>query len=77
MMDKALYKFSTIMYAVVFIIALVLAIYFLLMRNWFLVIISILMIWTCIDNFFCGPRACNAGYHIKTHYAVPPFLKKR
>ena len=76
-MNQIIYKISTILYAVVFIIALGFFVYFITLQNWFLVAICLLMMWTCVDNFFCGPRACNAGYYIKTHYAVPPFLKRK
>jgi hypothetical protein len=76
-MNKNFYMLSTLIYAFIFVVAFALSIYFGLQKQWLLMIIAILMMLTCLDNFFCGSRACNAGYHIKTHYALPPFLKKK
>ena len=76
-MSKTSYILSTIVYGMIFVIALSLSVYFSIIHRWFLVIISLLMIYVCLDNFFCGARACKVGYRIKTHYAIPPFFKKK
>ncbi len=77
MSPQQIYTLSTIGYGIVGILSAVGIPYFLTQQNYFLSFISVLILLVCLDNFFCGSRAkvCNKG--IKTHYVIPPFLKKR
>ena len=79
-MNKYFYLISTLLYGIIGIIASIFSIIFGLKKEWFLMIIAILMLITCLDNFFCTSRTCSAGYRTYKnlgHYSIPPFLKKK
>lgn len=76
-MNYKVYVISTLLYGVMALLGLFCFIYFLFRQEWFLVIISGLIVYVSVDNFFCGERVCNAGLIVKSHHVIPPFLKKR
>jgi hypothetical protein len=69
------YTISTLLYALVAVLSLILAVYF-IHKNYIISIIAVLMVLVCIDNFFCSDRMCKAGFRTKGHWSLPPFLKK-
>ena len=76
-MDYNLYIISTLLYGLMALLGGIGLVYFLIQGQWFLVLISGLIVYVSVDNFFCGERVCNAGFKVKSHYVIPPFLKKR
>ena len=70
------YIISTLLYGLIAVLGLISAIFFLIKRNWFLAVISALIIYVSTDNFFCGTRFGKACKIKAKHYILPPFFKK-
>ena len=69
------YVYSTIGYGLFALLGSVGAIYSLLTQRYLLLLINLAIIYVSVDNFFCGYRARTCGFNVKSHYALPPFLK--
>ena len=76
-MNYQQYIISTLLYGLMALLGVIGLVYFSIQQQWFLVVISTLIVYVSIDNFFCGERVCNAGFKVKSHYVIPPFLKKK
>ena len=72
------YLIGSFIYGLFFIFGLTGIIYFSILKNTVLAVISILICIVCLDNFFCSSRAnkCNPKLKIKTHYTIPLFFKR-
>jgi len=76
-MNYRKYVHSTIGYGIFAVVGLVAMIYSLFNQNYLLLVISVLIMYVSLDNFFCGHRLKKCGIDCKSHYTVPPFLKKK
>ncbi len=76
-MNYKAYVLSTIAYGLFALIGFAGLIYFLMNKNYFLALICLAIFYVSLDNFFCGARLEKTGKKVKSHYAVPPFLRKK
>lgn len=72
-----LYMLSTFGYGAMVLFGIVAALFFLFQKEFFLVVISFLIVYVAVDNFFCSARAKKCGFPAVGHYMIPPFLRKR
>jgi len=71
------YVFSTTLYGLVALIGVVSFISFLAQERYFFVVLSVIVVYVALDNFFCGLRAKRAGVNTNKHYIIPSFLKMK
>lgn len=69
------YKLTTGIYALCFLFGVVMSIISLLQEKWIVFLIALAFAYVGLDNTFCGTHAKVCGYHVKTHYVIPPFLQ--
>lgn len=74
---KTHYAISTLLFGVVGAAAVFGIVHFGTTKQWFLTGTCVLAFLIALDNFFCGSHARAAGYYVKTHWIVPPFLKRK
>jgi len=71
------YVLTTSTYGVIALLGIISAILFLIQGRWFLFIISLGIIYVGLDNFFCSDRCKVIGIKPKSHYTLPPFLRRK
>jgi len=71
------YIASTLAYGLAALIAILLGAVFIFQEKWLPFIISLLILYVSLDNFFCSSRAKACGIKAKGHYTIPKFLKKK
>ena len=72
------YVISTIVYGIFAIFGIITFFVFIFQKRYFLVIISLLIVYVTMDNFFCGARANKVcKVKVKTHYTLPPFFLRK
>lgn len=68
---KIKYILSTSLYGLTGVLGILTLIYFIIKKDIFLTLLSLIVILVSIDNFFCGKRAKVCNSKIKTPYILP------
>ncbi len=71
-----IYVIETLAYGVFSLFAFTGLIYFLFIKDYFLVFLSIIALLVSLDNFFCSSRTKKCGFSVRKHFIIPPFLKR-
>ena len=71
------YVMTTSIYGIIGILGIISAVLFIIDQRWFLLLISLAIIYVGFDNFFCSDRCLVVGIKAKGHYTLPPFLKRK